>query len=266
MDKGNRVVVVSGPHEGNTGTIFWVGQSKRGPGERYGVKDDRGETLWLDATMVEASDKAAPSNELPEGAELPDRGKRVEWTDAAGEIRRGEVFWFGEGKGGGKRCGVREDVTGETHWRDAIHVTITTEAAPPEPKGPDVSYNKGDAVEVLVGQFRGQKGEVFWTGENKFGSGQRLGVRIGEESAWVDASQVKPTDGAAPGVSSFQPSRQQSGPGFGSGESAGFHGGFEEEDDDPAPAFEVRQVNEAPPDMPPTPDWDHAPFDDEEEG
>ena len=37
------------------GTVFWVGESKAGNGYRVGVKDDDGETHWLDARQLEVT-------------------------------------------------------------------------------------------------------------------------------------------------------------------------------------------------------------------
>ena len=44
IGKGDRVKVTSGRSEGVTGTVFWMGQNKYGPGDRFGVRGDDGQT------------------------------------------------------------------------------------------------------------------------------------------------------------------------------------------------------------------------------
>ncbi|MEM9188370.1 MAG: hypothetical protein AAGF12_04310 [Myxococcota bacterium] len=54
LDKGDRVEIVKGSDQGVAGTIFWVGDSKFGPGKRYGIKGEDDETYWADGTQVKA--------------------------------------------------------------------------------------------------------------------------------------------------------------------------------------------------------------------
>ncbi len=61
FDKGDRVRFKLRGREG-TGTVFWTGKSRSGPGQRLGVRDDQPEdpendAVWLDArqaTLIEA--------------------------------------------------------------------------------------------------------------------------------------------------------------------------------------------------------------------
>ncbi len=52
-DKGTAVKVVSGEAEGAEGEIFWIGESKFRGGSRYGIKDEEGQTHWVDHDEVE---------------------------------------------------------------------------------------------------------------------------------------------------------------------------------------------------------------------
>jgi len=60
LEKGQRVEIVKGPDKGVLGEVFWVGDSKFGPGKRYGIKGDDEETYWADEQLVEPSDAAPP--------------------------------------------------------------------------------------------------------------------------------------------------------------------------------------------------------------
>lgn len=61
FEKGDRVRIVAGDAKGHSGTVFWVGESKFGPGKRFGVRGDDGETYWADQGEAEATDEPAPS-------------------------------------------------------------------------------------------------------------------------------------------------------------------------------------------------------------
>ena len=71
FDKGDRVSFRDRGRDG-TGTVFWIGQSRQGPGQRLGVRDDDAEgednAVWLDARLCKPSDTPAP-----EGSERPAR-------------------------------------------------------------------------------------------------------------------------------------------------------------------------------------------------
>lgn len=65
FQKGDRVAYTAGGRE-QTGSVFWTGPSKSGPGQRLGIKpDDGGETAWVDASRARAADGAATERELP---------------------------------------------------------------------------------------------------------------------------------------------------------------------------------------------------------
>jgi len=136
MEKGTRVVVVGGRKaKGVTGTVFWTGPDSYGDGLRIGLRGDDGETHWLNADQV----KALEEGEDPGPSEAPtvQKGAIVSFT-TEGEAYEGEVFWVGENKyGPGQRLGVR-DPSGETHWLDAMRVTVleaSSQPAPPSDSG-----------------------------------------------------------------------------------------------------------------------------------
>ncbi len=142
MDKGTRVKIVKGRSGvGTLGEIFWKGANKYGPGERFGVRGDDGQTYWIDADHVEASSEAAPE---PEAGELFQKGDRVAFKvgDREGE---GEVFWLGDSKRGGQRLGVRPVDDDDAVWLDAKQATRIEapldggpdlDSAPPMADGP----------------------------------------------------------------------------------------------------------------------------------
>lgn len=61
LAKGTRVQITRGEAAGTLGEIFWVGESKYGRGPRYGIRDDGGETHWIDGPGCEPSDAPAPA-------------------------------------------------------------------------------------------------------------------------------------------------------------------------------------------------------------
>jgi hypothetical protein len=113
---------------------------------------------------------------------------------------RGEIFWIGENKyGPGMRYGIRSD-DGATYWTDEASVGPEADA-PPAPETPPLpALAKGTRVEITGGRDgKGEKGEIFWTGENKFGKGMRYGVRGDDgETHWVDGPLVTAIDEPAP--------------------------------------------------------------------
>jgi hypothetical protein len=141
IDKGTRVRITAGRAEGVTGSVFWKGENKYGPGERYGVRGDDGETHWVSADQVEASD--APE---PEG-ETFDKGDRVRFqTD--GEERTGTVFWTGDNRhGAGQRLGVNPDDgdgRDDAVWLNALGVErLEGDSAPPPPRRSANPYQDG---------------------------------------------------------------------------------------------------------------------------
>ncbi len=63
LDKGAPVRITGGREGvGEEGEVFWVGESKFGPGMRYGVKNAEGETFWVDEAEVEALDGGGASS------------------------------------------------------------------------------------------------------------------------------------------------------------------------------------------------------------
>lgn len=58
------------------------------------------------------------------------------------------------------------------------------------------SFSKGDRVRITGGrQGVGLTGEVFWKGPNKYGPGERLGVRGDDgQTYWTTDSDVEPSD------------------------------------------------------------------------
>jgi hypothetical protein len=135
-----------------------------------------------------------------------DKGTRVTITGgSSGRGVSGTVFWTGPNKyGEGERLGVRGD-DGQTYW---VSDDLVEPATAPPPKVDVPRYEKGDRVSFEKGDGRGT-GSVFWTGDNKYGPGQRLGVRDdapeGEDDAvWLDSRLVTRLDDDAPAPAARQ--------------------------------------------------------------
>jgi hypothetical protein len=130
--KGDRVAITGGRKGlGVRGDIFWVGENKYGPGWRYGLKGDDGETYWLDEANV-GDEKGAPPP--PEGSQPSteefEKGDRVRIRAGDDKGVVGSVFWVGESKfGKGMRYGIRGDDE-ETYWADQAQVEASDEPAP----------------------------------------------------------------------------------------------------------------------------------------
>ena len=72
FSKGDRVSFKSRGREGR-GRVFWIGESRHGPGQRLGIDDDDGEeAVWLDARFARALDPADDS--APAAAPAPASG------------------------------------------------------------------------------------------------------------------------------------------------------------------------------------------------
>lgn len=132
-----------------------------------------------------------------------DKGTRVEIVRGpTGKDVVGTVFWIGDDRynEGTKRLGIQGD-DGETYWVSSDNVE-TSDKSVPAPTGPQLQ--RGDRVSWKQGEEDGE-GEVFWTGENKHGPGQRLGVKCDDgETRWFDSravSLLSSGGGGAPGVS-----------------------------------------------------------------
>ena len=167
--KGDRIRITQGPAEGVTGTIFWKGENKYGPGERYGVRGDDGETHWIDGASVEATDAA-----VPEGPTF-ERGDRVKFR-VQGQEGTGTVFWTGQNRHGpGQRLGVNPD--GADGRDDALWL----DARAARPLSPDEDP---------------QGGQADWGGgrrENPYGGGGR-NAGGGGRSNWDDGPAEIPDE------------------------------------------------------------------------
>lgn len=84
FEKGDRVRFQNNGQEG-FGTVFWIGKSRRGPGQRLGIRDDHGpddDAVWLDARFAEplsAEDEPGPREPEPHASPAP----RDDHADAA---------------------------------------------------------------------------------------------------------------------------------------------------------------------------------------
>jgi hypothetical protein len=61
-------------------------------------------------------------------------------------------------------------------------------------------FDKGDRAAIVGGRNPlGTRGEVFWVGENKFGSGMRYGLK-GDDGVtyWLDSEEIGSEEGAPP--------------------------------------------------------------------
>ncbi|MEM9070387.1 MAG: hypothetical protein AAGE52_17920 [Myxococcota bacterium] len=124
IGKGTRVRITGGQGTGQSGAVFWEGPNKFGPGKRFGVRGDNGETYWVDDENVEIDDSAPAAAPPVEAEEAKfEKGDAVRVVSGESEGASGEVFWIGESKfrPGMPRYGVRDE-SGETHWVDQIEV------------------------------------------------------------------------------------------------------------------------------------------------
>lgn len=137
--KGDHLAIAHGKSNvGVRGEIFWTGANKYGPGFRYGLKDESGETYWVDEADLGPVEGAPPPparKPAPSGpAKDPiAKGATVEITGGKeGVGKSGEVFWTGDSKyGQGMRYGVKTP-DGTTYWVDEAFVTQTAAPAPSE--------------------------------------------------------------------------------------------------------------------------------------
>ncbi len=128
-EKGARAAIMAGAKgAGVRGEIFWIGENKYGPGMRYGLKGDDGQTYWVDEASLGAEDAAPPPPAPKPGAASADsgvtfdKGDRVTIAAGPGSGKIGRVFWAGRSKyGPGMRYGVRDD-DDTAHWLDAHEV------------------------------------------------------------------------------------------------------------------------------------------------
>lgn len=128
FDKGDRAAIVAGRKSvGVRGSVFWVGENKYGPGMRYGLRGDDGETYWIDDEQIGREEDAPPAPK-PEPRPAPtgpsfEKGDRVRIISGASGVGLiCEVFWTGASKyGDGMRYGVRGPDE-ETYWVDGNQV------------------------------------------------------------------------------------------------------------------------------------------------
>ncbi len=116
VDKGTRVTITKGKGTGVSGTIFWVGANKWGPGQRFGIRGDDGETYWAPEPDVEEAGGPAP--EVEAGPTFA-KGDRVGFKVGERE-GTGTVFWTGDSRSGpGQRLGINDDSGEEPVWLDS---------------------------------------------------------------------------------------------------------------------------------------------------
>lgn len=153
FDKGDRAAIVAGQKSvGVRGSVFWVGENKYGPGMRYGLRGDDGETYWIDEQQI-GREEDAPAAPKPEPRRAPsgpsfNKGDRVRIVSGpSGVGLTGEVFWTGASKyGDGMRYGVRGSDE-ETYWVDGNQVEADTSAPAPTPAPSPARAGGGPAVD-----------------------------------------------------------------------------------------------------------------------
>jgi hypothetical protein len=142
LGKGSRVKITAGKGLDQVGSIFWVGASRYGDGQRFGISADDGETYWVDeSNVVEAAD-SAPA----EPSETFEKGDRVRFKNR-GQEGTGSVFWTGKSRHGpGQRLGVRDDENpDDAVWIDARFCErIEGEAPAPPPRRSAGGFSDGD--------------------------------------------------------------------------------------------------------------------------
>jgi hypothetical protein len=169
FEKGSRAAVVAGKKGvGVRGQVFWIGENKYGPGSRYGLRGDDGDTYWLDDTQIgpeSAGQAAPPSQDKKPTASGPalDKGQRV--VLKANQVR-GEVFWVGQSRyGDGMRYGVRDN-DGNAHWVDAHELDVDRSEAAAMPASARVASTRG-GTEPGLSRDLGDPGD--WVGDTPLG-------------------------------------------------------------------------------------------------
>ncbi len=167
-EKGARAAIMSGAKgAGVRGEIFWIGENKYGPGMRYGLKGDDGQTYWVDEASLGAEDAAPPAPApAPKSDAAPaapgatfDKGDKVTITAGPGSGKIARVFWAGRSKyGPGMRYGVRDD-DDETYWLDGREVApvqaaagaAVVDAVSPAVAGPEAASRASDKAPPVFG-------------------------------------------------------------------------------------------------------------------
>ena len=192
---------------------------------------------------------------------------------------RGTIFWSGANKyGSGFRYGLKDD-SGATYWVDEADLGSPEDAPPAPPSapqakppaganggGPKAPLEKGARVEITGGREGvGAEGEVFWTGDSKFGEGMRYGVKSDEGTTyWVDGAFVNELAGAPKGSGSKGSAKPS---GSRRDDASAFRDDrddFRDEFSDDLPSAQAiaGEVDVDPASMPEPPPMDDAPFDD----
>lgn len=129
------------------------------------------------------------------------------------------------------------------------------------PEGP--TFERGDRVKFRVqGQEGTGTGTVFWTGQNRHGPGQRLGVNPDgadgrDDALWLDARAARPLsldEDPQGGQADWGGGRREN-PYGGGGRNAG-GGGRSNWDDGPAEIPDEYESNVSMDEMPPAAPWD----------
>ncbi len=154
FDKGDRAAIVAGRKGvGVRGSVFWIGDNKYGPGMRYGLRGDDGETYWADETEIGSEEGAPPApppkEKKPSSGKTFEKGDYVTITSGPGGVGLTcQVFWTGASKYSDEmRYGVKSD-DDETFWVDGNQV----EAANP-PSGSKSLPTSGDATSEADGSL-----------------------------------------------------------------------------------------------------------------
>lgn len=123
--KGDRAAIVGGrKNVGVRGQVFWIGENKYGPGQRYGLRGDDGETYWVTDANIGPEEGAPPAPESNAPKETLSKGSRVSITKGPTAGVEGEIFWVGDSKFGvGMRYGIK-DAEGESYWADHNQVEL----------------------------------------------------------------------------------------------------------------------------------------------
>lgn len=89
IEKGQRVTIAAGKDTGTEGVVFWSGKSKFGPGLRYGIRGDDGETYWASGEQVEPSEGSGAGSDSAKRAKKAKKAgaKRVKKSDPEQENR-----------------------------------------------------------------------------------------------------------------------------------------------------------------------------------
>ncbi|MEM9696677.1 MAG: hypothetical protein AAGA56_29315 [Myxococcota bacterium] len=151
-DKGQRAAIVKGKGAGVRGSIFWSGANKYGPGMRYGLRGDDGETYWVDEFSLGSEEGAPPAPPKTEGTvDAVDKGTTVRVVAGPDKGKEGEVFWTGRSRYRdqpryGVRTGEGED---DTAWVDHDQVEVVAAPAKKEADPPPPPVDEGGLGDLV---------------------------------------------------------------------------------------------------------------------